>query len=170
MWDNIMDRIERDNENSSTGVDITFNRDQLLREKGISPEKAATSDDKRLKQIKLTKTNFKHIATVAREFEDYIQDLRGMDSDNARLTRVRDDHWGSDSPNTVKDYAQIGRGKVIKSRERSRPSPTTISSGAQSPEQSRIRPVHDEFGGRVEGHKPEVVHSESSDDESSDDV
>lgn len=210
MWNNIMDRIERDNKNSETKVAIKFNREKLLKfaerdfqrregngkpwngrqirnafntaiglgrfqrlrmlsEKGISPEEAATSEDKQLKEIKLTKTNFNDISTVARSFEDYIQDLRGMDSDNARLSRVRDDHWGSDGPVAVKDYPRLGKSTLLKSKGRNRLSPTTLSSRVQSPEHSRNRPVHDAFGARAERHKPEEVHSDGSDETGSSD-
>lgn len=68
-----------------------YQRLQMLSEKEISPEEAVASGNKQLMEIKLTKTNFQDISTAARSFEDYIQDLRGMDSEIARLARVRDD-------------------------------------------------------------------------------
>lgn len=210
MWSNILDRIERDNNSSSTQLTVTFNRDQLLkfadrdfqrrqrlgkpwngrqirnafntaiglgryqrlrmlREKGISPEEAAASDNTQLKEIKLTKTNFKDIATVARSFEDYIQDLRGMDSDIARATRVRDDHWGTDDQIAVKDYSQIRKGTALKSKERDWHSATTFGSGSQTSAQLRKRPVQNALGARVDRYNSEVVGSESSDDGPSDD-
>lgn len=174
MWNNIMDRIERDNKSSCTEVPVTFKRDQLLRfaekdflrrerkgkpwngrqirnafntaigleryqrlqmfsDKGISPEEAAASGDKELMEIKLTKTNFQDIAAAARSFEDYIQDLRGVDSEIARLIRVRDDHWGSEGPVAAKDYSNVRKTTMPESSSPSRSSAAKVGWGRGVP-------------------------------------
>lgn len=209
MWKNIMDRIERENSSSKTGVTITFKRDQLLRfaekdflrrarkgkpwngrqirnafntaigigryqrlrmlsDKGMSPEDAAASGDKELMEIKLTKTNFQDIAAAARSFEDYIQDLRGVDSEIARLTRVRDDHWGSEGPVAVKDYSNIRKTTRMESGTPSRSSAAQVGSGMRRHDQLSIR-SHQDTPARSEGLAPELDPSDDSEDSFSDD-
>lgn len=210
MWNNIMDRIERDNRSSSTDVTITFKRDQLLRfaekdflrrerkgkpwngrqirnafntaiglgryqrlqmlsDKGVSPEEAAASGDKQLMEIKLTKTNFQDIAAAARSFEDYIQDLRGVDSEIARLTRVRDDHWPSEGPVAVKDYSNVRRTTMPESGSPSRASLANAGLGMRRPDQLRVRPNQNTLAVRLEGTTSELDHSDGSEDSLSDD-
>lgn len=205
MWNNIIDRIERDNKNSSTEVAITFKRDQLLRfaekdfqrrersgkpwngrqirntfntaiglgryqrlrmlsEKGISPEEAAASGNKQLMEIKLTKTNFQDISTTAWSFEDYIQDLRGVDSDIARLTRVRDDHWGSEGPVAVKDYSNIRSTIVTEPAVLSRSSVGNVGSGVRDHGQLRVQPNQVTLTARSGGYTSEDSNGSSSDD------
>ena len=220
MWNNIMDRIERDNQSSSTEVPITFKRKNLLRfakkdflrreqnskgkpwnnvkgkpwngrqirnafttaiglgryqrlqklsEKGISTEEAAASGEKELMEIQLTRTNFQDIAAAARSFEDYIEDLRGVDSENARLAKVRDDHWGSESPDAAKDYPNIRRNTIMEYEGPSWSSAAKAGLGMKAPDQWRTRPNQDTSAARVEGHPSEIGHSDDSDDSSSDD-
>lgn len=205
MWNNILDRIERDNKNSSTEVTITFDRGKLLRfaekdflrreqkgkpwngrqirnafntaiglgryqrlqslrDKGISPNEAAACGEKKFMTVKLTKRNFEDVAAAALSFEDYIQDLRGMtDSEIARLAKVRDDHWGSESPAAVKDYSHVRLATTLRSRERSEPSTAMTDFTAKESDQSRNRSA------QPERYHTESVRSDDSDDESSDD-
>lgn len=207
MWNNIMDRIERENRSSSTEVAIAFKRDQLLRfakkdflsrkrkgkpwngrqirnafntavglgryqrlqmlsEKGISPEEAAASGNKQLMEIKLTKANFKDIAAAARSFEDYIHDLRGVDSEIARLTRVRDDDWGSEGPVAVKDYSNVRKTTMPESGSPSRSSAAKLGLGMRRPDQLRVQGNQDTLVARLEGFTSEL---DSPEDSSSDD-
>lgn len=209
MWNNIMDRIERDNKSPGTEVTITFKRDQLLdfagkdflrrerqgkpwngrqirnafntaiglgryqrlqmlSDKAISPEEAAASGNKQLMEIKLTKKNFKDIADAARSFEDYIQDLRGVDSEIARLTRVRDDHWGSEGPVAVKDYSNIRKTTIMESGSPSRSSAAKVGLGMRRPDQLSVR-SHQDTPARSEGLAPELDPSDGSEDSFSDD-
>lgn len=145
MWNNILNRIEHDNETSQ--VKVVFDRDRLLafaeqhylrrektgttwngrqirnalqtaialgmsqrmsmlNKKGITPEQAIASGKRRLVEAKLTRTNLTHIAQTARAFEDYMQHLRGNDSDLARQAEVRDDSFDQSAPRAVKDYGE----------------------------------------------------------------
>ncbi|KAF7534329.1 hypothetical protein G7054_g6315 [Neopestalotiopsis clavispora] len=79
-------------------------RMKMLNMKGITPEQAIESGKRRLVEIKLTRTNLLKISQTARAFEDYMQHLRGNDSDLARQTEVRDDHFDSAAPRATKDY------------------------------------------------------------------
>lgn len=206
MWNNIMDRIERDNRNPGTEMTITFKRDQLLRfaekdflrrekkgkpwngrqirnafntaiglgryqlsEKVISPEEAAASGNKQRMEIKLTKTNFQDIATAARSFEDYIHDLRGVDSEIARLTRVRDDHWGSEGPVAVKDYSNVRKTTMPESVSPSRSSVAKVGPGMRLSDQMRVRPNQDALAARLEGVTSKLGYSDDSEDSSGDD-
>lgn len=205
MWNNILDRIERDNKKTGTEVSITFNREKLLRfaerdflrrekkgkpwngrqirnafntaiglgrwqkleslgDKTISAEEASASGGRQVMEVKLTKRNFQDVATAAREFEDYIQDLRGMsDSEIARLAKVRDDRWGSKRPAAAKDYSHLRKSTAFKSGQRPRPSAAMVGSTVKDPDPMRSRPA------QVERHNPESIRSDDSDDESSDD-
>lgn len=198
MWNNILDRIERDNKNPNTEFTITFNRGNLLRfaekdflrreqkgkpwngrqirnafntaiglgryqrlqslkDKGISPNEAAACGEKKFMTVKLTKRNFEDVAAAALSFEDYIQDLRGMtNSEIARVAKVRDDHWGSESPVAVKDYSHLRMATTLRAQERPRPSTAMTDFTAKESDQSGIRLA-------------QSVRSDDSDDESSDD-
>lgn len=205
MWNNIMDRIERDNKSSCTEVAITFKREQLLRfaekdflrrerkgkpwngrqirnafntaiglgryqrlqllsENGMTPEEAAVSGNKKLMEIKLTKTNFQDIATAARSFEDYIQDLRGGDSEIARLTKVRDDHWGSEGPVAVKDYSNIRNTTLLGAGVPSRSSVAEVSQGVRDPAHLGVQANRVTLAGRQDGDTSEDSDGSSSDD------
>ncbi|KAJ4387263.1 hypothetical protein N0V93_007852 [Gnomoniopsis smithogilvyi] len=127
MWDNIMNRLERNNENSD--LKIVFDRQALLkyaeshfhqqdsedkrwngrqirnafqsalalghydriRLRRGAPE--ADRDKKKFLRVKLSKVNFKKIAETARDFEDYILNLRGEDSSLALNEELRDDKF-----------------------------------------------------------------------------
>ncbi|KAJ4418791.1 hypothetical protein N0V82_005356 [Gnomoniopsis sp. IMI 355080] len=127
MWDNIMNRLEQDNEKSD--LKIVFDRQALLkyaethfhqqdsedkrwngrqirnafqsalalgnydriRLRRGAPE--ADRDKKKFMKVKLSKVNFKKIAETARDFEDYILNLRGEDSSLALNDEVRDDKF-----------------------------------------------------------------------------
>jgi hypothetical protein len=80
----------------------------MLARKGIKPEEATSSRKKALMVAKLTKTNMQNIAQTTRAFEDYIQHLRGNDSDLARQTEVREDHFDPAAPLAMKDYESVG--------------------------------------------------------------
>ncbi|KAL1858167.1 hypothetical protein Daus18300_010048 [Diaporthe australafricana] len=146
-----------------------YQRLQMLSKKAISPEEASASGDKQLMEIKLTKTNFQDIATAARSFEDYIQDLRGVDSEIARLARVRDDNWGSEGPVAVKDYSQIRKTTMPEPGVRSRSFVAKGGLGMREPDQSRARPNQTMLNAKVEGHVSELDNSEDSDDSSDND-
>lgn len=145
-----------------------YQRLQMLKEKGISPTEAAASGDKQLMEIKLTKTNFQDITTAARSFEDYIQDLRGVDSEIARLTRVRDDHWGSEGLVAVKDYSNIRKTTMMESGSPSRSSAARVGSGMRRHDQLSVR-SHQDTPARLEELTPELDHFDGSEDSSSDD-
>lgn len=143
-----------------------YQRFQMLNENGITLEEAAASGNKKLMEIKLTKTNFQDIATAARSFEDYIQDLRGGDSEIARLTKVRDDHWGSEGPVAVKDYSNIRNTTLLGAGVPSRSSVAEVSSTVRDPahsgvQASRVTPL----AGRHDGDISEDSDGSSSDDD-----
>ncbi|KAI9659890.1 MAG: hypothetical protein M1821_001242 [Bathelium mastoideum] len=76
----------------------------ILRENNLTEQQAVASGKKKWTTVKLTKANFRNIAKIAREFEDYIEQLRGKDSDIARQTEVRDDEYDIDIPRARKEY------------------------------------------------------------------
>ncbi|KAF2994996.1 hypothetical protein E8E14_000342 [Neopestalotiopsis sp. 37M] len=84
----------------------TSQRMRMLDKKGITPEQAIASGKRRLLEVKLTRTSLHNISQSARAFEDYMQHLRGNDSDLARQAEVRDDHFDSAAPRATKDYGE----------------------------------------------------------------
>lgn len=146
-----------------------YQRLQMLSDRAISPEKAAASGDKKLMEIKLTETNFEDIAEAARSFEDYIHDLRGVDSEIARLTRVRDDHWDSEGPIAVKDYSNARKTTMPESGFPSRSSVAQVGLRRRRPDQLRARPNQETLAVRSEGFTPVLDHSDDFEDSSSDD-
>lgn len=127
MWNNIMNRLERDNQKSD--IKTIFDRQALIKyaeshfhqqESGDKRwngrqirnafqsalalgnydriqlrQKAPEADRDKMKfmKIKLSKVNFKKIAETARDFEDYIVNLRGEDAFLAFGEEVRDDNF-----------------------------------------------------------------------------
>ncbi|KAK3315820.1 hypothetical protein B0H66DRAFT_271826 [Apodospora peruviana] len=89
-------------------------RVRMLRDEGVTPAQAARSGKKKWMRVRLTKTNFKKIAKTAYEFEEYIVNLRGRDSDKARDGEVRDDLFdmiGEAVHQARKDYSAGTKGK-----------------------------------------------------------
>lgn len=69
-----------------------YERVGKLRKMDITIDEAAASGKAKLNSVRLTKAHFQNIAKTAREFELYIEMLRGKDSDKAREEELRDDY------------------------------------------------------------------------------
>ncbi|KAK8034071.1 AAA family ATPase [Apiospora rasikravindrae] len=81
-----------------------FDRLERIREEGVSPEEALASGNKSLKTIRLTKSNFRKIANIGDDFEQYINSVRGDDAENARMNMQRDDFYLQQRAPRRKDY------------------------------------------------------------------
>ncbi|KAF2688057.1 hypothetical protein K458DRAFT_440781 [Lentithecium fluviatile CBS 122367] len=88
-----------------------YERLAKIREAGMTPEEAMATGKKKWRTVKLTKANFANIAKTAREFEQYIETLRGSDSVNARESELRYDEWDPDQPRARKQYPVAGSAK-----------------------------------------------------------
>ncbi|RBQ99536.1 hypothetical protein FVER53263_12918 [Fusarium verticillioides] len=73
-------------------------RDQKLRAANLNDEQAIASGVKKWASVRLTTSNFDNIATTAREFEDYLQNTRGHDSEIAKNLSLRHDDDTEDIP------------------------------------------------------------------------
>jgi hypothetical protein len=66
------------------------------------------SKKKKWRTVRLSKANFANIAKTAREFEQYIETLRGSDSVNARESELRYDEFDPERPRARKQYPPAG--------------------------------------------------------------
>ncbi|ORY18242.1 hypothetical protein BCR34DRAFT_596465 [Clohesyomyces aquaticus] len=82
-----------------------YERLKKIRESGMTVEEAVASGKKKWMTVKLTKANFTNIARTAKEFEEYIEELRGKDSEMARQNEWRLDGYDPDAPPARKNYA-----------------------------------------------------------------
>ncbi|KAL9088212.1 MAG: hypothetical protein Q9165_006339 [Trypethelium subeluteriae] len=96
-----------------------YDRTTKLRENHITEEQAAASGKRKWMTVKITKANFRNIAKTARDFEDYIDLLRGKDSDLARQAELRDDDYDPGAPRARKEYPNMPRGKTPMNQGRS---------------------------------------------------
>jgi hypothetical protein len=85
-----------------------YERISKIREAGMTPDEALKTGKKKWRTVKLTKANFANIAKTAREFEQYIETLRGSDSQNARELELRYDEYDPDRPRARKQYPGMG--------------------------------------------------------------
>ncbi|OHF04547.1 hypothetical protein CORC01_00018 [Colletotrichum orchidophilum] len=87
---------------------------QRIMDEGLTPEQAMASGDMRMTVVRLTKRNFNTIAKAARDFEDYINSVRGPDRQVAFKSQQRYDDFGQDIPKAHKDYPSRhgGQGKT----------------------------------------------------------
>ena len=85
-----------------------YERLAKIREAGMTPEEAMKTGKKKWRTVKLTKANFANIAKTAREFEQYIETLRGSDSQNARESELRYDEFDPERPRARKQYPAVG--------------------------------------------------------------
>lgn len=85
-----------------------YERISKIREAGMTPEEALKTGKKKWRTVKLTKANFANIAKTAREFEQYIETLRGSDSQNARESELRYDEFDPERPRARKQYPEMG--------------------------------------------------------------
>ena len=85
-----------------------YDRLVKIREAGMTPEEAIKTGKKKWRTVKLTKANFVNIAKTAREFEQYIETLRGSDSQNARESELRYDEFDPERPRARKQYPTAG--------------------------------------------------------------
>ncbi|RYP76413.1 hypothetical protein DL771_001852 [Monosporascus sp. 5C6A] len=89
-----------------------YDRIKMLRRKGISEEQAEKSGKEKYLKIGLTRRNFKKIANTAKEFEDYMSNVRGSDVHAALDDMVRDDGFvagvGSAPARAMKNYGTAG--------------------------------------------------------------
>ena len=72
----------------------------------MTPEEALATGKKKWNTVKLTKANFQKIARTASDFEEYIGNLRGNDSTNARDMELRDDEYDPSIPRARKQYSK----------------------------------------------------------------
>lgn len=81
-----------------------YERLAKLRKHDMTPEDAAASGRKKWMTVKLTKPIFQNIAKTARDFELYIEMIRGKDSDKVREEELRDDYNDPMALPTRKQY------------------------------------------------------------------
>jgi hypothetical protein len=74
----------------------------------MTPDEALATGKKKWRTVRLTKANFSNIAKTAKEFEQYIETLRGSDSQNARESELRYDEWDPERPMARKQYPASG--------------------------------------------------------------
>jgi len=146
IWENILDRIDRDNRTGAADVPIRFDRNALLkyarshykkneaaeppstwngrqirnafqlaialgrheRERRLSAAGTDAAPGKKKPSVQLTVPIFRSIAETAREFEEYLFELKGgqTDSQIAHDEWVRYDRQGSYSRPAAKDYGE----------------------------------------------------------------
>ncbi|KAG7434502.1 ATPase family AAA domain-containing protein 3B [Fusarium oxysporum f. sp. raphani] len=163
-------------------------RDQKLRAASLTDEQAIASGEKKWTSVRLTTANFDNIATTAREFEDYLQNTRGHDSEIAKNLSLRHDDDTEDIPASSpfnkmqKDYKGQSRSYLTprhSSHERgtSRPSPGYGSgrlrvggqreSTADSSRQRRNQEITDEQDSNEEDEEDEadIIDDISSDED-----
>lgn len=85
-----------------------YERLAKIREAGLKPDDALASGKKKWRTVRLTRSNFANIAKTAREFEQYIETLRGSDSVNARESELRYDEFDPERPRARKQYPATG--------------------------------------------------------------
>jgi hypothetical protein len=85
-----------------------YERLAKIREAGLTPDEAMATGKKKWRTARLTKANFANIAKTAREFEQYIETLRGSDSVNARESELRYDEFDPERPRARKQYPAVG--------------------------------------------------------------
>jgi len=85
-----------------------YERLAKIREAGLTPDEAMATGKKKWRTARLTKANFANIAKTAREFEQYIETLRGSDSVNARESELRYDEFDPERPRARKQYPAAG--------------------------------------------------------------
>ncbi|CCT75384.1 related to TOB3 (member of AAA-ATPase family) [Fusarium fujikuroi IMI 58289] len=90
-------------------------RDQKLRAANLTDEQAIASGGKKWTSVRLTTANFDNIATTAREFEDYLQNTRGHDSEIAKNLSLRHDDDTEDTP-TSSQFNRMQKGYKEQSR------------------------------------------------------
>ena len=81
-----------------------YERTAKIRAENMTPEEALATGKKKWNTVKLTKANFQKIARTASDFEEYIGNLRGNDSRNARQMELRDDEYDPSMPRARKQY------------------------------------------------------------------
>ena len=81
------------------------------KDEGLTPAEAERSGDKKLRTARLTRRNFEKIAKTARDFEDYITSTRGVDSQVAQASQLRDDDFGRKMARAKKSYPSRGHAK-----------------------------------------------------------
>lgn len=130
-----------------------YERISKIREAGMTPDEALKTGKKKWRTVKLTKANFTTIAKTAREFEQYIETLRGSDSQNARESELRYDEFDPERPRARKQYPGMES-----SREGVRELQDNARSGKAIGGKRKAKK-----GGRVE--PPPVSDDEDEDDE-----
>ncbi|KAK2042621.1 P-loop containing nucleoside triphosphate hydrolase protein [Colletotrichum somersetense] len=92
---------------------------QRIKDEGLTPEQAMASGDRRMTVVRLTKRNFGIIAQTARDFEDYVTSIQGLDRQVVLMSQQRYDDCGKDMPKARKDYSSRrgGREKAAAKKE-----------------------------------------------------
>ncbi|EWG54806.1 hypothetical protein FVEG_12918 [Fusarium verticillioides 7600] len=163
-------------------------RDQKLRAANLNDEQAIASGVKKWASVRLTTSNFDNIATTAREFEDYLQNTRGHDSEIAKNLSLRHDDDTEDIPasplfnRTQKEHKEQSRAYLTprhNSHERgtSRSSPGYGSgrlrpgwqheSTAESSRQRRNQEIADkqDSNNQEEEDEADIIDDDSSDED-----
>ncbi|CAJ2507743.1 Uu.00g089290.m01.CDS01 [Anthostomella pinea] len=83
-----------------------YDRQKALREAKMTSEDAEKTGQKKGMMMRLTTANFRDIAKAAREFEDHLTNVRGLDHYLARENQWRDDMHDPEAPEVKKDYGR----------------------------------------------------------------
>jgi hypothetical protein len=115
-------------------------RIRMLKRKGLTEEQAEKKGRKQGKEryltIHLTKENFRKIAQTAKDFEEYMVNVRGSDTGIAKNESVRDDEYAPGAARAEKVYQPIPAaiahlGQAAASRK------TSKSAGASKAEEAQ---------------------------------
>ncbi|RBA15763.1 hypothetical protein FPRO05_12370 [Fusarium proliferatum] len=126
-------------------------RDQKLRAANLTDEQAIASGGKRWTSVRLTTANFDTIATMAREFEGYLQNTRGHDSEIAKNLSLRHDDDTEDTP-TSSQFNRMQKGYNEQSR-------AYLSPRHSSHERGASRSSHGYTSGRLGGQHESTAES-----------
>lgn len=144
-----------------------YERIGKIREAGMTLEQAMKTGKKKWRTIKLTKANFANIAKTAKEFEQYIEMLRGNDSQNARESELRYDEYDPERPRARKQYPAAGSAKF--GSKESRPDTWAAKSNAGKGKAKKPAKVEEPDMEEDEDEEEEDEENEEDDDEDEDD-
>ncbi|KAI0018411.1 P-loop containing nucleoside triphosphate hydrolase protein [Xylariomycetidae sp. FL0641] len=147
-----------------------FDRLERISEEGLTPEEVDSWPPKKKKtkgsltMVHLKRKYFAKIADTAADFEDYINAVRGADTENALANHQRNDYFGRMTTPMRKDYhAQTSRGSEQGASRRRAPAKTPSSRASRVEKKTRRR-LYSSDEDEEEGEEPEGEAEEEDDD------
>ncbi len=107
-------------------------RTNLLRAEKLTEEQAEKLRKAKFLRVRLTKKNFQKIAKTAKDFEDYMVNVRGSDSYTAQEEALRDDRFNPNYVHARKQYGDLLSVSPGRSRFGTSPGPGLRRGGSAS--------------------------------------